>query len=91
MDTVEGSKKDGSKVLLTMLFCNCSLMLIFLLDDKTPHSVITVFDWLTEQLGVEMFRELFPLILTDNGVEFQNPERLECDAYGEKRTQIFLL
>lgn len=89
MDTVEGSKKDGSKVLLTMLFCNCSLMLIFLLDGKTSDSVIKVFDWLAEQLGVEFFQELFPLILTDNGVEFQNPERLECNAYGEKRTQIF--
>ena len=35
MDTVEGSKKNGSKVFLTMLFRNCSLMLIFLLEEKT--------------------------------------------------------
>lgn len=89
MDTVEGSKKEGSKVLLTLLFCNCSLMLIFLLKEKTAESVIEVFDWLTEELGIEIFQELFPLILTDNGVEFQNPERLECDKYGEKRTTIY--
>lgn len=89
MDTVEGSKKEGSKVLLTMLFCNCSLMLIFLLDDKNEESVIKIFDWLTEKLGIELFQELFPLILTDNGVEFQNPERLECNQYGEKRTSIY--
>ena len=89
MDTVEGSKKEGSKALLTMLFCNCSLMLIFLLEDKTEASVIKIFDWLTEQLGLETFRELFPLILTDNGMEFQNPESLEYNSYGDKRTQIY--
>ena len=66
-------------------------MLIFILDDKTEDSVIRAFDWLTDQLGVEVFQELFPLILTDNGVEYQNPERLECDSYGEKRTQIFIV
>lgn len=89
MDTVEGSKKDGSKVLLTMLFCNCSLMLAFLLEDKSPASVIKVFDWLTEELGIEDFQNLFQLILTDNGVEFQHAEGLEFTQYGEKRTQIF--
>lgn len=52
-------------------------------------SVISVFDWLTDELGVEIFQELFPLILTDNSVEFQNPERLECNKYGEKRTSVY--
>lgn len=30
-----------------------------------------VFDDLTEQLGMEKFKELFPVILTDNGSEFK--------------------
>jgi len=89
MDTVEGSKKDGEKVFLTMLFCNCSLMLIFLLKDKTQENVIALFDWLEAKLGIEAFRELFGFILTDNGVEFQRPERLECNADGEMRARIY--
>lgn len=89
MDTVEGTKKESGKVLLTMLFCNCSLMLIFLLPDKTEASVADIFDWLNEQLGTDTFHELFPLILTDNGTEFQNPERLEYSLFGEKRTSIY--
>ncbi len=32
---------------------------------------------------------MFPLILTDNGTEFQNPERLEYSHFGEKRTSIY--
>lgn len=89
MDTVEGSKGNGSKVFLTILFRNCSLMLIFLLEGKTTECVTKVFDCLTDMLGIEVFQELFPVILTDNGTEFQNPKRLECSAYGEIRTKIY--
>lgn len=89
MDTVEGSKGNGSKVFLTMLFRNCSLMLIFLLEEKTMECVTKVFEWLTDVLGIEIFQELFPVILTDNGTEFQNPKRLECSAPGGKNTKIY--
>lgn len=87
MDTVEGRK--GGKVFLTMLFLNCSLMLIFLLEKKTQDEVIRVFDHLTEQLGVELFRHTFPVILTDAGSEFQDPAALEHTQDGQKRTRIY--
>lgn len=87
MDIVEGKK--GGKVLLTMLFRNCSLMLAFLLESKTQESVQRVFDYLTEGLGLETFKSLFPVILTDNGPEFQNPSALETTANGKNRTRIF--
>jgi len=89
MDTVVGGRGKGKKVLLTMFFRNCSLMLIFLLQEKTQEQVVEVFDVISEKLGVELFSELFPVILTDNGTEFQFPNRLECNSDGEKRTKIF--
>lgn len=89
MDTVVGGKGTGSKVLLTMLFRNCSLMLIFLIKSKSPEAVIQVFDWVSATLGNELFNGLFPVILTDNGTEFQRPERLEYDVHGNKRTSIY--
>ena len=49
-------------------------MLIFVLQEKSQDQVIKVFDYLTEKLGIKVFQELFPVILTDNGVEFQFPE-----------------
>ena len=88
MDTIEG-KKGTSPCFLTMLFRNCNLMLMFLLKEQTQEEVIRIFDYLTDVLGIELFRKLFEVILTDNGHEFQNRLRLECDENGEIRTKIF--
>ena len=89
LDTVEGGRDNSTQAFLTSFFRNCSLMLIFVLQEKSQDQVIKVFDYLTEKLGIKVFQELFPVILTDNGVEFQFPERLECDKNGEIRTKIF--
>lgn len=67
----------------------CSLMLIFVLEEKTQEHVIEVFDLLYDKLGAETFKELFPIILTDNGSEFQFPARMECDENGEIRSKVF--
>lgn len=88
MDSVEGKK--GGKVLLTIHFVNCSFMLAFIRDYNDAQSVIDIFNQLQEILGIEKFKELFPIILTDNGSEFSNPLEIEYDMItGEKRTQIF--
>lgn len=89
LDTVEGGRDNSTQAFLTIFFRNCSLMLIFVLQEKSQDQVIKVFDYLTEKLGIKVFQKLFPVILTDNGVEFQFPERLECDKNGEIRTKIF--
>lgn len=89
MDTVEGGRGNGKQAFLTMLFRNCSFMLIFVLAEKTQECVVEIFDTLSERLGVHTFQALFPVILTDNGVEFQSPKRLECDENGEVRTKIY--
>jgi len=87
MDTVEGIK--GGKVILTLLFRNCAFMSMFLLEDSTQASVLKVFDTLEEGLGIECFKQVFPVILTDNGAEFKNPTSLECNVYGDIRTRLF--
>lgn len=74
---------------MTMLFRSCNLMLIFLLKEQTQAEVKRVFDSLTEALGIQVFRRLFEVILTDNGHEFQNPDELEISQTGEKRTAIY--
>lgn len=89
LDTVEGGRGNSKKVFMTMLFRNCSLMLIFVLPEKTQECVIEVLDTLSDKLGIKVFKELFPVILTDNGIEFQFPRRMECDANGEMRTKVY--
>lgn len=88
MDSVIGIK--GGKVLLTIHFVNCSFMLAFIREHNDAQSVIDIFNYLQKILGIEKFKELFIIILTDNGSEFSNPTEIEFDLdTGEKRTQIF--
>lgn len=89
MDSVIGTK--GGKCLLTVHFVETSLMLAFLRDSNTSQSVIDVYNGLDQKLGRELFRKLFPVILTDNGSEFSNPKAIEYgpEKYDNLRTQIF--
>lgn len=88
MDSVIG--KRGGKVLLTMNFNNCTFLLAFIRNSNNSQSVIDIFNKLEMEIGTDVFKKLFPVILTDNGSEFSNPEALEksCMA-NEKRTRIF--
>ena len=88
MDTVIG--KQGGKCLLTIHFVNTSFMLAFLREHNDAQSVIDIFNNIQKELKIDKFKELFPLILTDNGSEFSNPTEIEFDMKtGELRTQIF--
>ena len=87
MDIVEGIK--GGKVLLTFLFRSSRLMLAFILYEKTQKEVLRVFNMLEYELGNELFKKTFPIILTDNGTEFGNPLSLEFNEEGIGRTRIF--
>ena len=64
-------------------------MLIFLMNDGTQDSVIQVFDTLSNSLGTALFKRLFGVILTDNGVEFKNPNALEHTRPGLIHTHVF--
>lgn len=88
MDTVEGAK-GTSPCFLTMFFRNCSLMLMFLLEEQTQKEVTRIFDHLTELLGIELFQKLFEVILTDNGHKFQDRQSLEYSKNDEVHTRIY--
>ena len=65
-------------------------MLAFLRDRNDAQSVIDIFNYLEELFGVETFKKLFPVILTDNGSEFSNPKEIEYSHLtGEQRTKVF--
>ena len=87
MDTVIG--RIGGKAFLTMHFRNLDLLLIFLLPKNNQTAVLEVFDFLENTLGSRLFQACFPVILTDNGAEFQNPDILEMNAATKQRCRIF--
>lgn len=87
IDSVEGVK--GGAVLLTIHFVEQQLQLAFLRRNNDSQSVIDIFDRLYLELRTDIFMELFPVLLADNGSEFSNPSAIELDAQGNQRTSIF--
>lgn len=89
MDSVIGEK--GGKCLLTLHFVECSFMRAFLRDANTSKSVTDIYDVLYQTLGQDIFKKLFPVILTDNGSEFSNPKAIEYgnERFKSLRTRVF--
>ena len=87
MDTVEGVK--GESCLLTVHFTVCNLMIAVKREFNDSKSVTDFFNDIYEKLGAELFKTLFPVILTDNGSEFSNPKAIEFDDEGNRRTYVF--
>lgn len=89
MDCVEGKTTDSVRI-LTLYFKTIHFMLGFIIPNKESISVLNKFNDLEGTLGLEMFKYMFPLILTDNGTEFSNPQKLETSSItNENRTKIF--
>lgn len=87
IDSVEGSK--GSAALLTIHFVEQGLQLAFLRQHNDSQSVIDIFNRLYLEMRPDIFIELFPVLLADNGSEFSNPAAIESDMQGNPRTKMF--
>ncbi len=88
MDTVEGANKES--FILTLLFRRSNYMLAFKLLDHSANSVTKVFNMIKDTIGIDKFKQFFPVILTDRGIEFIKPLDIEFDSNtGEKLTSIF--
>lgn len=89
MDTVIGKFED-KKCIMTLYFRSNKLMLMFLIDKYKTSSITKVFNSLEKTLGVSLYKQLFEIILTDNGWEFSKPEDIEFDnKTGEKLINVF--
>lgn len=88
MDTVK-SKRGSTKTILTHVFRDSNFMVAFLMEHCSEACVIAVFDMLSDALGLDTFRTLYPVILTDNGVEFKDPDGMERTRNDALRTRIF--
>ena len=88
MDLVIGL--PGGKCILTIHFLEPAFMIGRLIPNKCAQSVCDAFETLWTELGPELFRALFAVILTDRGGEFSSPTVLENAPDGSgPRTRIF--
>jgi IS30 family transposase len=87
LDSVEGIK--GGAILLTIHFVGQELQLAFLRPSNDSQSVIDIFEKLYITMRPDVFIDVFPLLLADNGSEFSNPNAIEYDRQGNLRTKMF--
>ncbi|MEG2610131.1 MAG: IS30 family transposase, partial [Bacilli bacterium] len=89
MDTVEGIETD-SKCILTLFWRKSNFMLMFLLENQTTSEVTKVFQYLQETLSEDDYKQLFQIILTDNGHEFYDVNNIEYNhRTGEYISHLF--
>lgn len=88
MDTVEGNR-SSHKCLLTLIFKESSLLYAQLLEAQTQDQVIKALDHIEDLIGLTEFRKQFGCLLTDNGSEFKNANRIEFNKNGQRRTWLF--
>lgn len=89
MDCVEGKKGGSGKVLLTLLFRMCSLQIAILLDRHDSCHVVAALRALRERIGLDLYKRLFAVILTDRGHEFSDIDGMELSEEGEIISMVF--
>lgn len=90
MDTVESKSEGRHQCFLTVHFPLLHFMLVIVLKNKTKDCVTDAFVSLRKRLGNDLYKKLFPAILTDRGTEFCNPTPLETDPdTGELLSHVF--
>ena len=65
-------------------------MIIILLQNKTMEEVTKAFDYLQNIIPLELYKKYFEVIITDNGSEFFDVEKLESNHQtGEMVSKVF--
>lgn len=89
MDTVIGLQEEAD-CFLTLLWRKSRFMLIFKLEEQTTNEVSRIFEYLQLTIPEDIYKKLFPIILTDNGHEFFDVLNIECNhKTGEVVTKLF--
>ena len=88
MDTVLNAQ--SGPYIQTFYFEGSGIIIGFIHKEKTSESMSKTLDKLEDKLGHDLYRELFSLILTDRGVEFEKVDLFEFNKENrEFRTNIF--
>ena len=88
LDTVVGKLVDNKKI-LTIHWPSFHFQIGILLEKLLPAFVNNALMELKNKLGLETYKILFQVILTDNGIEFSLLDEIENDENGELITKVF--
>ena len=87
MDTVYNN--PSRPYLQTFMFPESGFMIGRIHQEKTNECMSSALDHYQDCLGLDLFRKLFALVLTDRGSEFEKFKMFECDNTGNFRLNIF--
>lgn len=88
LDTIVGKLVDNKKI-LTIHWPSFHFQIGILLEKLSPTFVNNALMELKNKLGLETYKILFQVILTDNGIEFSLLDEIENDENGELITKVF--
>lgn len=85
-----GSIKTDSKSILSLILPELQLIMIDIIKNPNSNKVVKFFDSLEETIGIEQFKMLFPVILTDRDPSFSDISGI-CYSKntGEERCKLF--
>lgn len=84
-----GATRDSFKEILALTIVGMQFVMIYIIERPNQEKVIELFDKIEEEIGIDNFKKLFPAILTDRDVKFDNIDGIEFDKNGELRTRLF--
>ena len=87
-DSVIGKQTDY-KAILTITFPKYGFQFGLVVNKSNPNDVINQINSLFSKLGKESVRTIFPVNLTDNGIEFSRFNEIENWSDGEKICRCF--
>ena len=85
-----GSIKTDNNSILTFILPNLQFTLLEIIKNPNSEKVVEFFDKLEEKLGINTFKELIPVILTDRDPSFADIDGIcYSKINGEERCKLF--
>jgi len=85
-----GTIRTDVNSILTITIPDLQFVLLFLISNKNAQKIVNVFNELEHRLGIDDFRKVFPVILTDRDPSFSDFLGIEFSPItGEQRSKLF--
>ena len=85
-----GTKKTDNNNIISFVLPNLQFMILDLIKNPNSEKVVEFFDKIEEQIGINAFKELIPVILTDRDPNFTDIDGICFSKItGEERCKLF--
>lgn len=84
-----GKPMESRKEILVFRMVEMPFVIMRIVEDTTSEKIIEILNEFEEIMGLEMFQKIFPAILTDRDVVFDDFNSLEFNKNSIQRTKIF--